>query len=105
MVARDTWERERRQTLSECQNMGPMINHSCCVKHVNCEYVSTDIDEDGEQTVMVRTTRDVLMGEEFLAHFGEQFPTVLSTGCECCACRRATTECRHALCRGTPGKQ
>ena len=57
MVARDTWERERRQTLSECQNMGPMINHSCCVKHVNCyncEYVSTDIDEDGEQTVMVR---------------------------------------------------
>ena len=28
----------------ECQHMGPMINHSCCVKH--CEYVSSDIDED-----------------------------------------------------------
>jgi hypothetical protein len=68
--------------------MGPMVNRCCCVKHVNCEYVSTDIDEDGEQTVMVQTTRDVCMGEEFLAHFGEQFPTVLSTGCECCACRR-----------------
>ena len=61
---------------------------------MHCEYVSTDIDEDGEQTVMVRTTRDVCMGEEFLAHFGEQFTTVLSTGCECCACRRATAECR-----------
>ena len=25
--------------------MGPMINHSCCLKHVNCEYVCTDLDE------------------------------------------------------------
>ena len=24
--------------------MGPMINHSCCLKHVNCEYVCTDLD-------------------------------------------------------------
>ena len=70
--------------------MGPMINHTCCVRHVNCEYVSTDVDEDGQQTVMVRTTRDVCVGEEFLAHFGEEFATVLSTGCECCACRRVT---------------
>jgi hypothetical protein len=77
---------------------------------MHCEYVSTDIDEDGEQTVMVRTTRDVCMGEEFLAHFGEQFPTVLWTGCEginhsgaseCCACRRATAECRQAGTRDT----
>ena len=79
----------------ECQFMGPMINHTCCVRHVNCEYVSTDVDEDGQQTVMVRTTRDVCMGEEFFAHFGEQFTTVLSTGCECCACTRATAECRE----------
>ena len=76
--------------------MGAMINRTCCVKHVNYEYVSTDVDEDGQQTVMVRTTRDVCMGEEFLAYFGEQFTTVLvSTGCECCACTRATAECRE----------
>jgi hypothetical protein len=62
---------------------------------VNCEYVSSDVDEDGQQTVMVRTTRDVCTGEEFFAHFGEQFTTVLSTGCECCACTRATAECRE----------
>ena len=55
--------------------IGPMMNHTCFVKHVNCEYVSTDVDEDGQQTVMVRTTRNVCMGEEF----GEQFTTVLST--------------------------
>ena len=73
--------------------MGAMINHTCCVKHVNYEYVSTDVDEDGQQTVMVRTTRDVCVGEEFLAHFGEHFKTVLSTGCECCACTTATAEC------------
>jgi hypothetical protein len=42
------------------------------------------------------------MGEEFLAHFGEQFPTVLSTGCEHCACSESTAECRPA---GTRGKQ
>jgi hypothetical protein len=76
--------------------MGPMINHTCCVKHVNCEYVSSDVDEDGQQTVMVRTTRDVCMGEEFLAHFGERFTTVLSEGCECCACTRATAGCRKS---------
>ena len=63
---------------------------------VNCEYVSSDVDEDGQQTVMVRTTRDVCMGEEFLAHFGERFTTVLSEGCECCACTRATAGCRKS---------
>ena len=62
--------------------MDPMINHSCRLKHVNCEYVRTDEDEEGQQNVMVRITRDVCMGEEFLAHFGEQFTTGLSTGCE-----------------------
>ena len=81
--------------------MGPMIDHSCCLKHVNCAYVRTDADadEDGQHNVMVWITRDVCMGEEFLAHFGEQFKTVLSTGCECCACRRATAECREAVTR------
>ena len=29
----------------EVDLMGPMINHSCCLKHVNCEYVCTDLDE------------------------------------------------------------
>ena len=51
--------------------------YRCCLKHVSCENVCTDADEvheDGQQTVMVRETRDVCMGEEFLAHFGEQFP-------------------------------
>ena len=31
----------------ELDLMGPMINHSWCLKHVNCEYVCTctDVDE------------------------------------------------------------
>jgi hypothetical protein len=74
----------------EHEFMDAMINHTCCLRHVHCEYVCTDVDEDGQQTVMVRTTRDVCMGEEFWAHFGEQFTSVPPTGCECCACRRAT---------------
>ena len=49
----------------EREIMGSRINHSSCLRHVNCEYVCADVDEEGQQTVMVRSTRDVCMGEEF----------------------------------------
>jgi hypothetical protein len=32
----------------------PFIDHSCCAKHVNCEYVSTDKNENGLCSVGVR---------------------------------------------------
>jgi hypothetical protein len=43
-------------------HMAPFINHSCCVEHVNCEYVSTDENDNGVCSVNVRTICDIKSG-------------------------------------------
>ena len=38
----------------ECQFMGPMINHTCCVRHVNCGRVQQIVDDIDISALLAR---------------------------------------------------
>jgi hypothetical protein len=89
---------------------GAYVNHTCCIEHVNAEFVSTE-DYGGElgapmSTVNVRIIknadyRDVLTAtglsevvEEILVHYGSDYKRIVGV-CKCCACSQETPECRR----------
>ena len=87
---------------------GPYVNHTCCKRYVNCEYVPTEdygSDEGARMTtVFVRTTKDVWgyfeSGQhktpkvELLANYGEDYKKIVQN-CKCCACRKTHKGCRR----------
>ena len=76
----------------------PYINHTCCELCRNCEWWP---DDHGE-TFNVLTTRVLRRGEELLANyvtgestpFSQHFRRLFNVACACCACRRATPQCK-----------
>ena len=68
--------------------LGPLVNHSCCTRHVNCEFVPTETT-DGDITVWVKMLVDVdaTASEpvELLAHYGEYCGGLVGD-CQCCQC-------------------
>lgn len=67
---------------------GPLVNHSCCPAHINCEFVVPDRVEDIDRpfSVWVRTTKHVSSGEELLAHYGTHAFSKPEQ-CACCLCQ------------------
>jgi hypothetical protein len=63
----EKFHRCRNEKFHRCRNGG--TSHRTAreigLRHVNCEYVCKDVDEEGQQMVMVRTTRDVDRGWQF----------------------------------------
>jgi hypothetical protein len=75
------------------------------VKEFNLKFLAEHVYRDSGLFLRVQQSGSIDPAEEslhelvralFLAHFGERFTTVLSTGCECCACTRSTEECRES---------
>ena len=75
-------------------HLGPLVNHTCCATHANCEYVPSE-DEGGGRasTVWVRTTRRVHLDEELCCDYGGAFDFLKHGHCKCCWCRGLTTTC------------
>ena len=91
---------------------GPYVNHTCCIHHVNAEFVPTEDygEEEGAPitTVNVRTIKKVQRqltvthapyviteNPEILVHYGPDYRRIVGV-CRCCACRKARPECRKA---------
>ena len=90
---------------------GPYVNHTCCIHHVNAEFVPTEDygEEEGAPmtTVNVRTVKSVgwerplsqysrydLVMPEILVDYGPDFRKIVGV-CRCCACRKATPRCER----------
>ena len=91
---------------------GPYVNHTCCLTHVNAEYVSTEDygNHKGARisTVYVRTTKDVVCSRsvlcahpapEITVHYGPDVRRIVGA-CRCCACEHGTPECRKSWADG-----
>ena len=90
---------------------GPYVNHTCCIHHVNAEFVPTEDygEEEGAPmtTVNVRTVKSVHWERplspdsryveempEILVDYGPDFRKIVGV-CRCCACRKATPRCER----------
>jgi len=66
-----------------------VINHTCCERHRNCEFVVPERQAKRPFTVWVRTTRTVTASKEFpvelLTDYGDLVQTVVPA-CSCCKC-------------------
>jgi hypothetical protein len=89
---------------------GPYVNHTCCIHHLNAEFVSTEDygNEEGApmSTVNVRMTKDVpearqrpyneagyYICPEILVNYGPDYERIVGT-CRCCAHTQKTLQCR-----------
>ena len=78
-------------------HLGPLVNHTCCATHANCQYVPSENQGPGAtSTVWVRTTRRVQMHDELCCNYGTAFDFLTNGDCVCCWCRGSTAQCKPA---------